>query len=236
MPIFPVRTVKKLRYSTSLYIAGTSGVVASHVFSANGLFDPDITGTGHQPMGFDQMMLSYNHYAVTHCKLIVSFHNLIASTPVVSVKVDGAATPITVVDQILEFGGNVHSILEAKGVSGDVKVLENSVLIKAFEGVQDIADVTDLRGSVSANPAEQTYFHIQSWDNAGVTSSILCEVILEFTSLFLEPRDLSLSIARMVRALAAEELQEREEKKNFPSPISTSTDFQCIGLGNLSLD
>lgn len=43
----------------------TGGVVgASRDFALNGLFDPDVTGVGHQPMGFDQWTAFYNLYKV----------------------------------------------------------------------------------------------------------------------------------------------------------------------------
>jgi len=203
-PLFPARTTRALRYSSSFYLAGTSGVVATNVLSANGLYDPEITGGGHQPMGFDQMMLSYQHFTVTHARLLVTFHNLVASTPVVSIRLDGNTTPITVVDQILEFGLNNHAVLEAKGTFGASHVLESKLAIATYEGVDDPVDVLELRGTIAANPTEQAYFHVQAWDNSGTTTNILCEIVLEFRAVFTEPRILSTSlhsaISRMVLA------------------------------------
>jgi hypothetical protein len=218
MPVFPSRTTRKLRYSSSFYLAGTSGVVATNVLSANGLYDPEITGTGHQPMGFDQLMLSYNHYTVTQARLICTFHNLAATSSVVSVKVDGGSTPITVVDQILEWGLNNHSVLEAKGTYGSVKVVESKVSIARFEGVSDVLDVQELRGSVAANPAEQTYFHVQSWDNAGVTTNILTEIVLEYTAVFTEPRVLSESLVSQLSRMMITE----EKRSQGPQPCRSS--------------
>jgi len=194
-------------------MAGTSGVVATQVFAANGLYDPDITGSGHQPMGFDQLMLSYNHYTVTEARLICTFHNLVTtSSPIVSVKVDGSATPITVVDQILEWGLNTHSTLEAKGTFGSTKVLEGKVKIARFEGVDDVLDVIDLRGSVAANPAELTYFHVQTWDNSSTTTSILVEFVLEFSAVFTEPRVLSESLRQLLsKQLIVEEKRSQHD-------------------------
>jgi len=194
-----------LRYSTSFYLAGTSGVVASNVLSANGLYDPEITGTGHQPMGFDQLMLSYYHYQVTHCRLIATFHNLSTSTPVVCVRVDGNTTPITVVDTINEVGISNRSVLEAKGAQGSVKVVESKLTLARFEGSDDVLDVYETRGSVAANPSEQTYYHVQCWDNAGVTTNVLVEIVMEFRAVFTEPRVLSASTLSQLSKLVISE-------------------------------
>jgi len=62
MPIFSAKTTRALRYSDYFQLTTTSGAVSTYVFAANGLYDPNITGTGHQPMGFDQLLQFYNHY------------------------------------------------------------------------------------------------------------------------------------------------------------------------------
>jgi hypothetical protein len=200
-PVFPSRTTRRLRYATNLTLAGSSGVMASHVFAANGLFDPDVTGTGHQPMGFDQLILSYNHYTVTEARLVATFHNNAASTPCISLKVDGSATPITVADQLIEWGLNEHSVLEAKGSQGSVKVLESRISIARYEGVQDCLDVMELRGSAASNPSEIVYFHIQTWDPGAVTTALIVDVTIEFTATFTEPRVLSESLMNQLKRM-----------------------------------
>jgi hypothetical protein len=44
-------------------------------FNSNGLHDPDSTGTGHQPLGFDQYAVQYNRYRVLKTDYEVSFGN-----------------------------------------------------------------------------------------------------------------------------------------------------------------
>ncbi len=65
------KTTAHLRYVDTISIdSGTT--IASHVFAANGLFDPDITGTGHQPLMFDEYTLLYNRYRVISSKCKVT--------------------------------------------------------------------------------------------------------------------------------------------------------------------
>lgn len=200
-PVFPARTTRKLRYSTSVSLSSASGAVASYVFSANGLFDPDITSTGHQPMGFDQMMLSYNHYAVTSAKLIATFRNTTTTASSVSISVSPDSTPRTEIERILEFGMLNKDTLEFKGVTGSIKTLESACSIKKVQGVRDVVDVVELQGNSAANPVEQTYFHVQMWDAAGGTGSATVDILIEYNAVFMEPRVLSQSVSKALSKL-----------------------------------
>lgn len=202
-PLFAARTTRKVRYSTNFSLACTSGAVATQVFSANGLFDPDITGTGHQPMGFDQMMLSYNHYTVTGARLVCTFKNALTSSPTIAVFVSPSPTPITVIDTILEFGMLQTDTLDPKASYGGNKVLRAACSIKKVQGVKDVVDVTDLQGTAAANPAEQSYFHVQMWDASAVTGGANCDIVIEYTAVFTEPRVLSPSLVAKLRLLGA---------------------------------
>jgi len=205
MPVFPAKTVRKLRYADYFNLAGTSGAVATHVFAANGLFDTDITGTGHQPMGFDQMMLSYEHYTVIKARCLCTFFNLANTQTKVALKVDGAATPITVADQLLEWGLINTGTLNVVGVDGCNVTLQQDVDIGKFEGVGRVLDEFDLRGTVAANPVEITYFHVQSWGPNAVTTSVLCEIVFEYLVAFTEPRVLTESLSSEMKRLLVDE-------------------------------
>jgi len=166
------------------------------VFRASDLFDPDFTGTGHQPMGFDQMMLSYNHFVVKRCRARVVFHNTTASaTSVIRVALrqDADSTLLTNPDQILEFGGCVTENLDGSGVYGQQKELSLDINIMRLQGINVQALTADpsLRGTASASPTENTYLHCMAWDSTKLASSnIVAEVVLEYEAVFLEPRNL----------------------------------------------
>jgi len=83
------------------------------------MYDPDITGTGHQPAGFDQMMLSYEHYIVTRARIWATAHNGTSNTsPNFAIAVRAAATPVTVATQLLEDGTIKTSKLTGNNVYG----------------------------------------------------------------------------------------------------------------------
>lgn len=65
------KTVAKVRYVDVISIDAGAAAIASHVFGANNIFDPDVTGTGHQPLMHDEYSLLYGKYRVlsSTCKV-----------------------------------------------------------------------------------------------------------------------------------------------------------------------
>lgn len=48
-------------------------LMIDRLFRCNSLYDPDYTGSGHQPLGFDEMAVIYDHYEVLGSKITVNF-------------------------------------------------------------------------------------------------------------------------------------------------------------------
>jgi len=193
-PLFAASCKKRLRYSTTFSGATTSGAITStQVFRANDLFDPDFTSTGHQPMGFDQMMTFFNHFTVVWARIIVVCKNTTGSAPTVCLRLDADSTPLTVIDRIVEVGGCVTENLEVKGSYGANKSLSMICNIPKIQGVSEAAVTADstLRGNAAASPSEVSYFHITMWDTVGTTGSMECDVILEQIAVFTEPRNIT---------------------------------------------
>jgi len=203
MPLFPAKAVKRLRYSTNCQLASTAGAVTTQVYAMNGLFDPDITGTGHQPMGFDEMMLYFNHYCVMSCRIQCIFKGISSTKLTVCIRQDGAATPITTIDRIVELGGAVYDYLEITTTAGATKRLDMSASVARLQGISRRALTADpsLQGTNAANPAELSYFHVAVWDAAAQTGSVNVDVVLDFLAVFTEPRDATESLAARFEAM-----------------------------------
>jgi len=218
MPIFPAKAAKMLRYSTSFSLTCTAGVVASYVFRANDLFDPDFTSTGHQPMGFDQMMLSYNHFCVVKARIICTFECTSGTNTVVGcIRQDATSTALTVIDRIIEFGGLIQCTA-GPSVAGDAnQVVELSLDVAKLNGVSNTTILADdsLKGDVSTSPTELTYFHVQAWNANGVNTGCNVNVVLEQLAVFTEPRDL------------VESFREQNETKTKPRTCPHSASACC---------
>lgn len=198
-----LRTVykKKMRVTLAYVeptVTVTSGagpsVAGAYVFSANGLFDPNITGAGHQPLGFDQMMLAYNHYTVHSATINVFWVNGSASQTFVSVSRNADTATVTDVTKLLENGDVAFQILPINTVQNEFFKQSMTIDIARYEGVDDVLDDSDLRGSISANPVEQAYFHLSAWDPySAAVRTANCTVELTYDVTFTEPKLLPLS-------------------------------------------
>lgn len=67
---FPNRMYIAHKYTELYTKTSTTSSFATHQWIANGMFDPNATGTGHQPMYFDNLAAIYDHYTVVRstCK------------------------------------------------------------------------------------------------------------------------------------------------------------------------
>ncbi len=66
---FPPTLQTRLRYCDTVPITCTSGALGKYVFQVNSLFDPDFTGTGHQPLYRDTFSAIYDSYAVVSARV-----------------------------------------------------------------------------------------------------------------------------------------------------------------------
>jgi len=67
----PAQHMVQMRYCETINLTSTVGALASYEWSANDLFDPNITGAGHQPYGFDQWCVFYNKFTVMRSQVKV---------------------------------------------------------------------------------------------------------------------------------------------------------------------
>lgn len=159
---FPAKINCLLRYATSIQINGTLGVASHYLFSCNGIFDPDITGTGHQPYGRDQYSALYNHYRVRKSTITITpvngvnatFGCTITDDTTVQSDFDGVKeTKGTKMAQVTAAGGQVNSVVQVFNVD------------QSFTKEQQ----QNTGAVVGSNPTEQQYFDV--WQTSPLITS-----------------------------------------------------------------
>ena len=76
---FATRYIAKMKYATTI---ATSALNGQFIFNLNSIFDPDRTGVGHQPYGYDSLATIYNRYRVISCGWRVQHPMASAGVPV----------------------------------------------------------------------------------------------------------------------------------------------------------
>jgi len=186
----------KLTYSDDFGLSTGAGSCGTYVFSANGCYDPNITGTGHQPMGFDQMMLSFEHYTVLGATIALTIRSTDTDDGQwASISLNAGTTAVTDHNVLCENGEIVREKLGFSTLPNSIKTLVHKVDIRKFESVPSVLSDPYLQGTIAANPVEQVYFHISTWnaENANVAGST-SSVFIEYDVMFTEPRKNSASL------------------------------------------
>lgn len=183
---------RKLRYferNISLD-PGVGGIIACYTYSLNGLYDPNITGAGHQPMGFDQIMLMYNNFTVIGAKARITFRTTDSSTGVdVGCHISTTSTAPNNLDELIENGRCKWKLLGYQGGNGPTIAHMNAkASIKKYFQMKNIMDEDDLKGTVLTNPNKQLYLHIFARQPNNVDSQpVYAQVLLEYVSIFTRP-------------------------------------------------
>lgn len=198
----------KLNYYDIVSVTSGAASAGNYVYSCNGMYDPDITSTGHQPMPFDQLMLSFEHYVVMSAVITVNFRNTSdASTLCCAIGVHAAAAPTTNIIALVENGELVRDRLMPYPNTLATKALRMPMSVAKFGNVRQLQDNPSYQGSVGANPVEQSYFHLSVWNPDSATAvAAICEVFIQYTATFFEPRQNSASVnAALKQLILAEE-------------------------------
>lgn len=187
----PGQRVVKHAYSQIITVTSTSGVFGEHRFACNDMFDPDITTTGHQPMGFDQMALQYEHYVVLGSKINVSWTQDTSSTApgLCGTYVRGAAgTASASSDDLIEHRRGTWAIIQPNVTYAPKTRAKYSA--KRFFNVKDVKDNLDRLGAaVTASPPELAHFVIWLQMFLSTTDTRTCLVNIEYITLYSEPKE-----------------------------------------------
>lgn len=203
----------RLRYgAASLNFTAATASVGTYVFTANGLYDPNITGGSLSPAGFSQLITSYEHYTVTSSRITVIFTNNGTTPAMVGIALEPDVSGSTDVNNMLELPYEQMVQLEGATSYGASKTLSMNVNLSKYFG-ENVLNTTYLyRGDAVSNPTEQAYFHCKAFAVKGGTADIFMTVKIEYMAVFTEPRELSPSLTDAVMRLVVAGQKEREKK------------------------
>lgn len=193
-PGFPKMLKFKHKYATQRLFTTTSGVATTYVFRANGMYDPDFTGVGHQPLYFDQMGTVYNHWYVVASKIKWTFvpdGTSVQAPYRITCYVDDDSTPSGALtpDGASEQTGSVVKVCQG-GVNPSKETITMYYDAQKTWGNNVLANSRQ-RGTVANDPSEQIFFHGQVTPlNGSSTVTVYAIVEIEYTAIWNELQDI----------------------------------------------
>lgn len=199
---FPQKFLSKLVYSTYINIDVSVGSMSTYKFAANGLYDPDLSSTGHQPNPFDQLMSFYKKATVIGSMIRVHPMRVqgdTGATPLqfgVLVSDDGSAnitlpTPEDFNESPLSKGARLK-IANSSGLTSGQNAYRDSQFAyysmkKQYPGMA-VSDAT-MYNLITNNPTDVTYYECLFYNILNNDPIACCfQVIITYTALFYEPK------------------------------------------------
>lgn len=185
-----------LKYADARIVTSSGGITGIYVYRLNSLFDPDLTGTGQQPAGFDEYANLYHRYLVRTCHIDVEIQDTtgISSFAVVSAG-NTSSSPTDVTDMRAKMS-NPYSwhgtFLASAKVIRFVKKLD----LAQITGVTKTKYNSDdkYQATVTNNPDEVIDLTIAHIGSAGAGNvAALYKVVLTYNVMFFDRKDLALS-------------------------------------------
>lgn len=180
-----------MRYAQEVAINGAlGGIATAKLFVVNGMYDPDFSGVGHQPMGFDQMCALYNRWCVYGCAYEVELTNIDQAEQqnvVVGAHVNLSSSTATDAMVYIENPETKWTIMESLKATKSTCKMTGYIDIGKVYGRSKNAIVTedDFWGDASTNPTNKVYLHLFSAGLNGVDPDNVIGVIrLTYYALF----------------------------------------------------
>lgn len=186
------------KYADQISIDPGAGTISSHFFRANSLYDPDLTGVGHQPLGLDQWANFYRAYTVIGSKIKVTFdngHNIEGVMCGLRIDKDQSTPLFWSSADFMESRQSKYITCE-NGDGNSQKVLTASLNPCKYFNVSKPLGDSELQGFLaSSNPVKEAYYQVAvgAVDAASNLQSVRCLVEIEYIAILRQPIDLASS-------------------------------------------
>lgn len=171
---FPDSKLVRLRYVETINITEAVLATANHLFSCNSIYDPNTSGTGHQPYGHDQWAALYNHYEVLGSKIRVLASSASATGVgvIVGIQLSDDTSVAINTNELMENNKSKYRICVAG--NPPTVLTQKWSQRRHFPGKRGDDNLSAMFG---ANPSEQMFYNI--YLGSGNTTSAMSPVSLQ---------------------------------------------------------
>lgn len=174
--VMPEKFITRHKYITPINFTTTLGVSAVQIYRANGIYDPDQTGTGVVATGFTTMSGMYSYHRVYACSINITVTNTSATPIIFSIVPTRTATSIQYL--AAKSYSDYKEIIVGQSAGPSTKTIHHFINIGKFMDLQ--SREKDLMASGNNNPGEQCYWVVLATSADGTTASS-CTAILDMT-------------------------------------------------------
>lgn len=183
---FPATLLTRVRYYDTYAMTVTTGSLGKQVMRWNSTFDPDFTGTGHQPLYRDTLAAVYDHYAVVSARATITIVNQSTVPLIVGCVTDDDSSAAGSVSVLCEQGTGEHKLLPPLTGSLSSVTFRPTWDCKRVLGIDPYSS-EEYKTSVASNPTEESYLHVWGTVTDGSSSTtIVVAIELEQTVIWTE--------------------------------------------------
>lgn len=147
---FPSKLVTNMKYVESVQVNPTA-LTYAYAWNMNSMFDPNRTGTGHQPMYRDTLATVYNRYRVRKCSYRITVSNLNTPARICIVPVNNTNSPADLNDASEMIYSKTMIVGKQEGGGNSIKTITGSMDLRKLLG-ENITDDRD-QAAVGNSPS-----------------------------------------------------------------------------------
>lgn len=176
--VVPDKVILKMRYCQSIQ-RDLLLPIDEYVFRGNSLFDPDFTGGGTQPLGFDQWANFYSKYRVNGSKItVLAVNTSSANNMFISLIPSLISTGVTTTADAISTPYSRYSFMSV--LSSQPKTVLKSYMTTGKLSGQNVRYEDNYEAAMGANPVNVWYWIIDAQSNNGV-SNLQYQIIVIIT-------------------------------------------------------
>lgn len=188
---FPREYVTQITYAENITITATTGAPNSYLYSMNGLYDPNISGTGGQPRYFDTLCganngtAPYYNYRVFASKISIAAMPATTTTDTLAMRgwlglglYNTTATGPATLAEMQARGDYKTKFINYWYASNSMAKMKRYAKPQHLFDIKDVKDDDGLQGDYTANPSKQGRWAI-TWVPFNETSTVTISVLVK---------------------------------------------------------
>lgn len=184
---FPMNVKASLRYTETVTQSLTAGLANDFLFNLNSLYDPNRTGGGHQPSGFDNWSGMYNRYRVDSLEISLTPLSTTSTTAITYTIVPNNQT--NVMTQYYQGAEQGFAKQISFQNNGQRLSLNTHIDLYRITGVPLDKYITDdiYSAVTTGSPSETLILHCIAEDAAQAAITVYVQVNIIYNCVFYDP-------------------------------------------------